>query len=642
MMEALSDHGGGAAAARVSIVVNNGVNKVGENIRANIVKNGLDINVSDVKHSHAINLVVDLSRCFAKQSDVEFGEKGGEFRVSDLVWGKVKSHPWWPGVVVDPSGATDKAMKYFKKDGYLIAYFGDQSFSWNESFNIKPFRVNFCKMVDQDDGWGFISAVNDALCEVARRVEYGLACSCLSEKVYMKIKYQTIVNDGIRKGFSRINGGDRFSTVNCFKPVKVVDILQDLATDPFGSNSLEIVTVGGQLSAFNRWKGYYQLQLNEVLDELDDKIDSDNRALDSKEKVNACGRPPKRKLSFDSDESPIKKVRCLSDLMSNGSEIVSDEEYKPKKRGRIRQEVETYGSFKGSQSQSQSQTANEVLSEICQAALDRMGKQHNIDSLNQFSSEFRKHRYTEDKKSQTESQTANEFLSQICRAALEPEEQHNVDSLIQFLSDFREHRYLEDKKSQSQSQTANEFLSQIHWAALEPMEKQHNVDSLIQFLSDFRKHRFIEDENESQPETIEMDGFTGIEDSYWTDRIIVTKSDDEVSPKPNKESFNGTALILKFTNLDSVPSIKKLNEIFRRYGSLQQAETRLLKKKNCVKLVFEKRSDAETAFSSSGKFSIFGPALVSYCLDYKPTPRKTATNSAKKALKSAKAMQFEN
>ncbi|XP_039016251.1 PWWP domain-containing protein 2A-like [Hibiscus syriacus] len=52
-----------------------------------------------------------------------------EFCVSDLVSGKVQSHPWWPGQIFDSSAATVKAKKYLKKESYLIAYYGDQTFA---------------------------------------------------------------------------------------------------------------------------------------------------------------------------------------------------------------------------------------------------------------------------------------------------------------------------------------------------------------------------------------------------------------------------------------------------------------------------------------------------------------------------------
>ncbi|KAK1409807.1 hypothetical protein QVD17_36336 [Tagetes erecta] len=458
----------------------------------------------DVDHElHAINLVVDLSHCSTKkydhniveesnvkkENDVEFTEKEGEFEFTDLVWGKVKNHPWWPGQIMNLSASTDEAMKHFKTDGFLVAYFGDQTFSFNELHDIKPFRMNFCKMGNQSNDEAFVCAVSHALREAARRVEFGLACLCLSEEVCGNIKSQVIVNSGIREESSRIDGGDRFSSVNSFKPAKTVDFLLDLAKDPFGINRLHVSTVRGQLSAFNRWKGYHQLQINQVLDAVDDKFDVINSAFHLKGKVNARGRPRKRKHLFGDGFSPTKKVKRLSELMSN-----------------------------------------------------------------------------------------------------------------------------------------DEFLSQVYLAARNPIEGWHNLDSLVKFASDFRNYRRREDKNDeetaNQPEAVVTDALIGIKDSYWADMTIVTESD--ISTKPNKEN-SATSLTFKFTNLDSVPSVKKLHEIFRRYGALQENETRVLKKKKCVKLVFERKCDAETAFSSSGKFSIFGPALVSYRLNFSPKLRKTDT-----------------
>ncbi|PWA67475.1 PWWP domain-containing protein [Artemisia annua] len=460
----------------------------------------------------------------------------GEVKVTDLVWGKVKSHPWWPGMVFDPSASTNKAMKYFKKDGLLIAYFGDKSFAWNEACNVKPFRLSFGEMAGQTDDESFCRGVDSALHEVGRRAEVGLACKCVSEEAWSKIKSCVVVNPGIKKGFSRIDCGDRFSTVESFKPVKVVDSVLDLATNPFGVNRLDVSTVGGQLAAFNRWKGNHQLQISNVLDESDDKF-ADDGSVVKKGKLNACGKvSKKRKHLFNGDLSPSKKVKCLSDLMSNGGSNESDEEYKPKRRGRKRKAVEP-------------------------------------------------------------------------------------------------------NRSSEEIQSSDEFLSKMRLAAINPIQRQQNLDSLVKFANEFRSYRVKEEKNDvDQMEEIVTNGFRGIKDSYWPDRIIVTKS---VSPKPKKEDLP-TALIFKFSNLDSVPSLKKMNEIFSRYGPLKEEETRLLKRKKCIKVVYERRSDAETAFSSSGKFSIFGPALVSYCLDFKPTLGKSAAASKKKGVKSGKVLKFED
>ncbi|KAF5770347.1 putative non-specific serine/threonine protein kinase [Helianthus annuus] len=495
----------------------------------NVVGFGVERNVFEVGNARAIDLVVDLNQWSIKESsvrkasDVEFAEKEGEYEFADLVWGKVKSRPWWPGQIIDPAALTDKAMKHLKKDGFVIAYFGDQKFAFNELRDVKPFRVNFCKMESQCSDEAFVRAVNHALREAARRVECGLTCLCVSEEVYKEVKSQIIVNSGIRKESSRIDGGDRFSTLDSFNPAKTVDFLQDLAKDPLGMNRLGVSTVHGQLSAFNRWKGYHQLQVNQV---LDDKSDVTNSALHSNGKPKARGRPRKCKPLFNGGLSPSKKVRSMSDLMSNGNESLSDVEYKPKKRGRKRKAVESNGSVNG-----------------------------------------------------------------------------------------------------SQTQTAVEFLSQIYLAAINPIERQHNLDSLVKFSADFKDYRSKKDKN---------DGFTGTKDSYWTDMSTVTES--ESSLKPNEEN-SATSLTFKFTNLDTVPSVKKLHAIYRRFGALLEAETRVLKKKKCVKLVFERKCDAEAAFSSCGKFRIFGPALLSYRLNYFPKLQKTDT-ACKKSVKAAKKLQF--
>ncbi|KAM0023031.1 putative non-specific serine/threonine protein kinase [Helianthus debilis subsp. tardiflorus] len=509
---------------RVCKVLENGIDHLGSGkFGTNVVGFGVERNVFEVGNARAIDLVVDLNQWSRKESsvkkasDVEFAEKEGEYEFADLVWGKVKSHLWWPGQIIDPAALTDKAMKHLKKDGVVIAYFGDQTFAFNELRDVKPFRVNFCKMESQCGDEAFVRAVNHALREAARRVECGLTCLCVSEEVYKEVKSQIIVNSGIRKESSRMDGGDRFSTLDSFNPAKTVDFLQDLAKDPLGMNRLGVSTVRGQLSAFNRWKGYHQLQVNQV---LDDKSDVTNSELHSNGKPKARGRPRKFKPLFNGGLSPSKKVRSMSDLMSNGNESLSDVEYKPKKRGRKRKAIESNGSGKG---------------------------------------------------------------------------------------------------SQTQTQTAVEFLSQIYLAAINPIERQHNLDSLVKFSADFKDYRSRKDKNGeetvNQPEAI----------------VIESES--------NKEN-SSTSLTFKFTNLDPVPSVKKLHVIYRRFGALLEAETRVLKKKKCVKLVFERKCDAEAAFSSSGKYSIFGPALLSYRLNYFPKLQRTDT-ACKKSVKAAKKLQFE-
>lgn len=213
------------------------------------------------------------------------------------------------------------------------------------------------------------------------------------------------------------------------------------------------------------------------------------------------------------------------------------------------------------------------------------------------------------------------------------------DLMTKSTHSFSEVEYTPKKRGRKRKNlelNRDEFLSIVRYSARNPFEKHHNLESLMKFSSDFRNY-CMETKSQLREETEIQHG---IRDSYWTDKII------ELKPKKeNSTSAIATALILKFTDLESVPSVSKMNEIFGRYGTLLEEETQVLKKKKCVKMVFERRCDAETAFSSSGKFSIFGPALVSYCLNFSPTPRKRGTagrNQNKKGVKSVKEMLFED
>lgn len=190
-----------------------------------------------------------------------------KFSHSDLVWAKVRSHPWWPGQVFEASAATDKAKKYSKKGSFLITYFGDCSFAWNDASRIKPFRQHFSQMAKQSSLPDFLDAIDFALEEVSRRIEFGLACPCISEDVYQKIKTQTVINPGILEDSSRVHGGDKVSSAVFFEPVNLVQYVKGLACHPNNgaTDELQFVSHRAQLLAFNRWKGYSDLPELETL-----------------------------------------------------------------------------------------------------------------------------------------------------------------------------------------------------------------------------------------------------------------------------------------------------------------------------------------------------------------------------------------
>ncbi|RDX86124.1 DNA mismatch repair protein Msh6, partial [Mucuna pruriens] len=103
---------------------------------------------------------------------------GHGFEVGDMVWGKVKSHPWWPGHVYNEAFAS-AAVRRTKREGHvLVAFFGDSSYGWFEPSELIPFDANFTEKSRQISSRNFLKAVEEAVDEASRRCGLGLVCRC--------------------------------------------------------------------------------------------------------------------------------------------------------------------------------------------------------------------------------------------------------------------------------------------------------------------------------------------------------------------------------------------------------------------------------------------------------------------------------
>ncbi|MCD9641048.1 hypothetical protein HAX54_026864 [Datura stramonium] len=604
-------------------------------------------------------------------------EEEGKFYASDLVWGKVRSHPWWPGQIFDPSAASDRAMKYFKKNSYLIAYFGDQTFAWNEASSVKPFRMYFSQMEKQSNSEHFSYAVNCALDEISRRVEYGLACPCLLEESRAKMKSQIDVDSGIQEESNMRIVGDNFSDETSFNPTKLVRTLKSVAAAPHSRfDRLSFVVAKAQLVALNRWKGYYEVP---VIEEFSDLLESDNDVepllgkkdasdVASEENSHVQGNPStKRPRRLGVDEHPSKKEKSMSILMYGSSSGIPNDQ--KKSRGRAGREWKTVSSekrhltFDYMPSNSKAKRRKKELS-------PSSGKKMSLPSH----------------------KAARRILKFIDRnsqrTSEHSEKPRNVgfgDSILGLVKPEGEQLIPKEFPSPT------EMLSNLYSAARDPMNAYSILISQAGLFCDYRsltcseatesgdhartteKHIGQNSFNSASAETFSLEG---IEDSYWTDRIIQCNPEDQVLFEPevqNEEDFpnakweispgrtpsldhkqevdhivenskrenlsdlvdgnseySPTALIFNFSDLESIPPIADLNIIFSHYGPLCESETELIHKSKRAKVVFKKRADAETAFSKSGKFSIFGPSLISYRLQYSPSPRKASCTSKRK------------
>ncbi|CAN6345283.1 unnamed protein product [Urochloa humidicola] len=105
----------------------------------------------------------------------------GAPRFGDMVWGKVKSHPWWPGHIYSVDLTDDEEVLRGRRDGLvLVAFFGDSSYGWFEPQELVPFEDHFAEKAAQGGSSrsSFAAAVAEAVDEVARRSALALLCPC--------------------------------------------------------------------------------------------------------------------------------------------------------------------------------------------------------------------------------------------------------------------------------------------------------------------------------------------------------------------------------------------------------------------------------------------------------------------------------
>lgn len=652
------------------------------------------------------NLVVDLNPYTMTDGNVSGdGDENvksavskPEFRVSDLVWGKVRSHPWWPGQICDPSASSNKAKKYFRKDGYLIAYFGDQTFAWNDASRIKPFRAHFSQMEKQSTTEDFRYAVDCALEEISRRVEFGLACSCLSEEVYAKLKTQIIVNAGIREESSRREGGDSSLNAASLEPMELLEYVKALAQLPYGgADRLELVTTLAELSAFYRWKGYSRLpEFNmlrglleseeeiQLIGEAKNHGEVNNGSVSSgkgKSKTRASSSH-KRKNTFGDGMNPGKKKKSLPDLptekglLTPNGENVSGRKAVSKsisqssgKKRKAADPMSDDSAGKHGRSPLSTGAADETVQtrktfsvgDSIRRAANQMSGSSPILKYGDGMSQESEVKNKSKQKPILEFSSPQDMLSQLCLTAIDPMKGYSFLSVGSFFLEFRNSVSMNDpilkgyepslkqafggktgkKSTKAGRKSTKPGITEMYM--LERMNDSYWTDRIVQSIPD--EQLSLENQNETSDKgfpTVEpqaaLEGCLNLDPKQQSSGENL-ESDEAVKPVDRLEEsceqdLSPTALILNFTDLNSVPSEANLIKIFSRFGPLHESETEVLKKSSRAKVVFERRSDAEAAFSSAGKYSIFGPSLVSYRLKYLPsTPSKASPGATKPGSK---------
>ncbi|KAK7395667.1 hypothetical protein VNO78_16232 [Psophocarpus tetragonolobus] len=209
-------------------------------------------------------LVADTSE--NKDMEMEdLGDEGcGGFSVGDFVWGKIKSHPWWPGRIYDPSDASDFALKLRQKNRLLVAYFGDGTFAWCHPSQLKPFEENFEDMVKQSSSRAFVNAVEEAVNEVGRLLYLKMRSLCVANKTRSEFTLPLAANSGVKEGiFIPENGVEKLSDV-LIDPAELLSRVKQIAEIISIANVLELEILKARLLAFNLSRGGCKLPIYEA------------------------------------------------------------------------------------------------------------------------------------------------------------------------------------------------------------------------------------------------------------------------------------------------------------------------------------------------------------------------------------------
>ncbi|KAJ6848558.1 uncharacterized protein M6B38_275075 [Iris pallida] len=100
------------------------------------------------------------------------------FKTGDMVWGKVKSHPWWPGHIFSEAFASPSVRRTRREGHVLVAFFGDSSYGWFDPSELVHFAPTFLDKSRQTASRGFVKALEESVDESSRRAALGLSCMC--------------------------------------------------------------------------------------------------------------------------------------------------------------------------------------------------------------------------------------------------------------------------------------------------------------------------------------------------------------------------------------------------------------------------------------------------------------------------------
>ncbi|KAL6551483.1 hypothetical protein OROGR_007637 [Orobanche gracilis] len=295
---------------------------------------------------------VDANR--KEQGNID-GEKVEDFNnvyhVGDFVWGKIKSHPWWPGQIYDSKDASEFALQHSQEGRLLVAYFGDGSCSWSLPSQLVPFVDNFKLMSADGSSKSFLNAIESAVTDIGRLVEDTITCKCIPLDKREGLARPLVSNSGIKKRVLVPDVDIRRLSVPDYQPSQILEKLMNYAKDVPVECLLELALLRSWISAFYRAKGGgYRLPVYRepvYIEGLEDKNETVSAATDDFSVPidvpilgpweEGCFSSPAVKFQASSDDKIYhrRKQKSVAELMREDNGRVK---LRSQKRGRVGEE----------------------------------------------------------------------------------------------------------------------------------------------------------------------------------------------------------------------------------------------------------------------------------------------------------------
>ncbi|URE02118.1 PWWP domain [Musa troglodytarum] len=599
------------------------------------------------------------------EADQEFVLGKYTERVSpDAVWGKVKSHPWWPGQIFDPSDASDLALRHQKKDNFLVAYFGDKTFAWCDESQLKHFETYFSQMEKQSNSDVFVDAIDGALDEVARRMGLGMTCSCFPEAANATYSDQKVENAGIHEDSNGYNV-DRSAILSYFQPGRLLEYVKALAKFPdCGTDRLELVMVNAQLKAFFRSKGYPELpsfKFISGLSENDAEI-SCSRSEGIMEVTIEQSGPIVSEMMFGKLKSRGRWSSMQKNVLEDGKKQKNLSELMEVECSQLANGANTEFGIKVDESDSLYFNKKRKATDSDSSDSEK-GKKKRLDSLGDLQNKLPPLAVSSSFKI---GECIRRVASQLTGAPpiLKGHSEASLKNVSKDDSIFDV--FISDGFSDVNMQSPRDKKENWEDYSSDEIEKKHPEKT------GGRRGRKRKVDN--QLAVLEMTELDHMQDSYWSDLIShngPAKSKGEAQTrsqrKKRKSSGQTSSTLVLVPVLQGAEHIQvgKISPIIRQAApidrpiisveekmvdefmptalslwTLKEAATEVQQKNNRVVVVFKRRADAEIAFSNAGKYSIFGPSLLSYRLRYFPSTPDAFPDS--KQLDKTDALLVEN